>query len=45
VSEVKRFLKEKYIDMKYSAGGQEPAELFYQDKKKYLKRIGKLKAA
>ena len=40
--EVKRFLREKYIDMKYAASGTEPAELFYQDKKKYLKKIGKL---
>jgi stromal membrane-associated protein len=39
--EVKRFLKEKYIDMKYAAKGKEPGEMFYSDKQKFLKKIKK----
>lgn len=41
--EVKRFLKEKYIDMKYAAKGHEPAELFYSDKQKFIKKLAKWK--
>jgi len=41
IDELKRFLKEKYIDMKYAAKGKEPAELFYADKEKFLKKLKK----
>jgi len=32
IHEIKRFLREKYIDMKYAAKGSEPGELFFSDK-------------
>lgn len=41
MDELKRFLKEKYIDMKFAAKGKEPAELFYADKEKFMKRMKK----